>query len=278
MASSRQGGCSLVPLLLFLVLATLFFGRGERPMRAPEINPRRPPVDEPLPFPDGRPVPEYGIDDTGRPQDSQGTAFAISDNGLWMTAEHVVRACDRVGLSTGPGQAARVRDIYQSRVSDAALIADGLPSQQILPLAAVEPAEGADGFHMGFPSGVPAVVHSRLIGPGSAARGPGRTEPVLAWAEVARFPEFDHALGGISGGPTLNAAGTVVGINSAASERRGRVLTTRPDAAITLVRAARKVPTSATAPPIADVRDALARFQLYSATGAIRPVYCDVAG
>ena len=276
--ASRQGGCSLVPLVLFLVLAALFFGRDERPMRAPEVNPRRPPVEEPLPFPDGQRVPEYGIDDSARPQDSQGTAFAISDNGLWMTAEHVVRACDRVGLSSGPAQAARVSEIYQSRVSDAALIADGLPSQQILPLAAREPAAGADGYHMGFPSGRPAVVHSQLIGPGSAVRGPGRTEAVLAWAEVARFPEFDHALGGISGGPTLDAAGAVVGINSAASERRGRVLTTRPEAAISLMRATRHAPGSAFGTPIAGVRDALARFQQYYDVGAIRPVYCDVAG
>ncbi|MCJ8158106.1 serine protease [Sphingomonas sp. LaA6.9] len=274
---SRQG-CSLLPAFLFLLLVTLFFGREERPVREPDGNPRRPPIEEQMPLPGQLPAPEYGIDESGRPQDSQGTAFAISANGLWMTAEHVVRACDRIGLSTGPAQAARVRGVFQSRVSDAAIITDGLPSPEILPLAAHEPVAGADGYHMGFPSGRPAVVHSRLIGPGSAARGPGRTEPVLAWAEVARFPEFDHALGGISGGPTLDAAGTVVGINSAASERRGRVLTTRPDAAINLLHATRLAADRAAPLPIAGVQGALARFQIYADSGAIRPVYCDVTG
>lgn len=273
----QGGGCSLFPLVLFVVLAMLFFGRERRPEREPEINPRRPPLEEPRPVPGLEPPPEYGIEDLDRAQDSQGTAFAISGSGLWLTAEHVVRGCDRIGLSMGPGQAQRVVQIYQSQVSDAALIADGMPSQRILPLAEREPAVDSLGYHMGYPAGVPAVVQSRLIGPGSAVRGPSRTEPVLAWAEVARVPEFGHALGGISGGPTLDESGNVVGINSAASERRGRVLTTRPDAGINLVRAARHVPGNARGAPITRLGDAVMIFEQLAGAGAIRPVYCDVS-
>ncbi|MGH6780580.1 MAG: S1 family peptidase, partial [Sphingomonadaceae bacterium] len=83
--------------------------------------------------------------------------------------------------------------------------------------------------------------------------------------------------GGISGGPTLDATGAVVGINSAASERRGRVLTTRPDAAINLVHAARRAHAAAPTEPIAGMPDAIARFQTLSRAGAIRQVFCDVA-
>ncbi len=54
-----------------------------------------------------------------------------------------------------------------------------------------------------------------------------QTEPVIAWAEQARAPQTD-TLGGISGGPALNAAGEIVGVTIASSRRRGRVYTTAP--------------------------------------------------
>lgn len=273
MENSRPSGC-FSSLLLVVFLVTVLFQAGGKPSGE---GLRRPPIDEPRSDPGSMPIPEYGIEDTGKAQDSQGTAFAISSKGLWLTAEHVVRGCDLVGLATGPQHAEKVSEVYQSQVSDAALIADGFGSRVTMPLAMHIPEEGAAGYHMGFPSGRPAVVQSRLIGPGSAVRGLGRTEPVLAWAEVRRFPEFDHALGGISGGPTLDFNGAVVGINSAASERRGRVLTTRPDAAINLVRAARRTHSATAVVPIAGLDDAIARFDALAHAGAIRQVFCDVA-
>ena len=265
--AGRRGGCTLPILLVLFIAAALWQGRDEQGVpRRPGLFDRR---DEALP--------EFGIADEERRQDSQGTAFAVGTNGLWLTAEHVVRGCARIGLATGPGQAQRVVEVHQSPSADAALIADGMPGPIGLALAATAPLPGARGYHMGYPAGEPAIVESELIGPGNAVRGSGRSEAVLAWAEIDRFPDFDHTLGGISGGPTLDSAGQVVGINSAASERRGRVLTTRPGAGMELVRAVRHSYRPAAEPPIAGLHDAVRRFRHLSALGAIRPVYCDVA-
>lgn len=266
--AGRRGGCTFPILLVLFIGAALYHARDEEAggLRRPGvIGPRAPEI------------PEFGIADEERRQDSQGTAFAVGTDGLWLTAEHVVRGCARVGLATGPGEAQRVINVLESRFADAALIVDGITPPHGLSLAEAAPSAGERGYHMGYPSGEAAVVESELIGPGRALRGADRSEAVLAWAEIARFPDFDHTLGGISGGPTLNAAGEVVGINSAASERRGRVLTTQPDAGMALVRSIRHGYQVRTAPPITGLNAAVDRFVQLAQAGSIRPVYCDVA-
>lgn len=283
--AQRRGGCFFFLLVIFIGVALV--SEDEGPSRDWQSNPRRPVAMEdhraPLPgvepVPDGQAfpgtLPEFGIADRGRPQDSQGTGFAVSPDGVWLTAGHVVNGCDRVGLATGPNSAERVGQIFESRVSDAAAIQGAAPSALTLALSPVMPREGEDGYHMGFPSGQPAVVHSRFMGRGNAVH-PGRSEPVLAWAEIERFPDFDHGLGGISGGPTLDVRGRVIGINSAAGERRGRVLTTVPEAASGLLRAARLQAAGDPPAMIPNAAVAMARFQNLVRSGAIRQVYCDV--
>lgn len=281
----RRSGCFL-PLLILFIASALYVG-GDGGADDWSRNPRRPaeegaqisppPGPERLPPPsiDSGRLPEFGIEEPGRKQDSQGTGFAVSSEGIWLTAEHVVTRCDRVGIATGEQRAERAGRIFESQVSDAAVITGGLEAGTILALSSVVPREGDDGYHMGFPHGEPAVVHSRFMGRGNAVR-PGRSEAVLAWAEVERFPDFDHELGGISGGPTLDASGRVIGINSAAGERRGRILTTDPSAAINLLQASRLPAAGRLAAPIADAAAAAVRFRDLIATGAIRQVYCDV--
>lgn len=281
MASGRRGGCAFPIMLALFIGAVLTFDGGRE---TADIEVRRPPVPEadvageiPLtPLPDM--APQYGIEDPGPPRDSQGTAFAIARNGLWLTAEHVVNGCNLIGLATAPDRAERVDRVVASAVSDAAIIADGLPSSVALPLARDLPRRGDDGYHMGFPAGRPAVVHSRFIGEANAVRAGGAAQPILAWAEVDRLPEFDHTLGGISGGPTLDRFGRVIGINSASSDRRGRVLTTHPAQAINLVRASRAAAEPDPVAPIADNGAAVARFIALVRAGAIRQVFCEVTG
>lgn len=263
-------GCTSLPFVLFVVLFWLFSSRDEGAIERVYVgdgaNPRRPPV-EMMPG-----APEYLIEQPLRPQDSQGTAFAIGGGGRWLTAQHVVQGCDLVGLATGPRTAEAAERVVESTSSDAALIEGAMRSDVVLGLSGAVPAPGSVGYHMGFPSGRPALVVSELIGEANVVRGPSRSEPTLAWAEMLRIPEFGHALGGISGGPTLDRSGRAVGINSAGSERRGRVLTTHPQAVDALVGS---VP-GASGFPIADPGEAARLFQYLLDEGAIREVYCDV--
>lgn len=274
-----RSGCSF-PLLLILFLGVILSrcGGGESEVRRPPIaDERSADGEEIIPMP-GNLAPSYAVEDPGAPQDSQGTAFAVSTSGLWMTAEHVVNGCDRLGLANGPYTAERVREVYESAVSDAALIADGTESGAALALARSEPEEGETGYHMGFPTGRPAVVESVFLGRANAVRRSGAGTAILAWSEVRRIPEFNHTLGGISGGPTLDSRGRVVGVNSASSARRGRVLTTHPAQPLNLLRAAGQTPAPTASVPIRGPGEAAQRFEQLYAAGALRHVYCDVSG
>ena len=89
---------------------------------------------------------------------------------------------------------------------------------------------GQDGFHFGYPQGKPAAIHSSLLG--RANINPGRRtrhkEPVLAWAEIRRVPNFSGSLGGISGGPVVNKDGEIIGVSVVEARRRGRIFTAAP--------------------------------------------------
>jgi S1-C subfamily serine protease len=215
-------------------------------------------------------------DRPGGPADSMGTAFAVDRDGAWLTAEHVTHDCARIGIDDG-GVARAVSHVVASREADAALVRDGLPTDHALPLSDRMPAPGSLGFHMGFPAGRPALVVSELIGAASARRGrTDEAQPVLAWAETARLPESDETLSGISGGPVFAEDGHVVGVNSAATDRRGRILTTAPDAMIRLVHASRAVRDQPVAYPFASLADAEMRFASWLEQGVIRRIFCDV--
>lgn len=242
------------------------------PLSVEEFDPRSP----------RRPLPQWSdesfvIEDrVAAPADSMGTAFAIDRDGAWLTAEHVTHGCKRIGLEEG-GVARLVSRIVESREADAALVRDGLPSDQALPVSGRMPAPGSVGYHMGFPAGKPTLVISELIGAANARRGESEeSQPVLAWAERGRIPIGDGTLSGISGGPVFAEDGHVVGVNSAATDRRGRILTTAPDAMIRLVTASRAVDERPVAYPFVDLTDAESRFGAWLAQGVIRRIFCDV--
>lgn len=270
--AGRGIGC--LPLILGGILALTWIGEVTQapPLQVETFDPRSP----------RRPMPQWSdeafvIEDAREaPGDSMGTAFAIDRDGTWLTAEHVTRDCSRIGLQEG-NVARAVSRIVQSREADAALVRDGLPSDDALPLSDRVPMAGSTGFHMGFPAGRPTLVVSELIGAASARRGQSEeTEPVLAWAEVGRLPAGDNMLSGISGGPVFAEDGHVVGVNSAATGRRGRILTTAPDAMIRLVAASRAVDDRPVAYPFAGLTDAEARFAAWLEQGVIRRIFCDV--
>ena len=166
--------------------------------------------------------------EVGDKSNSVGTAFSIRDDGVWLTARHVVDGCDRIGLMTDARRAIRVEDANIHPEADIAVLRTrtGRPG---FALAQEELRQNQLAFHIGFPKGQPGQIASSLIGRRNM-QSVGRyrqTEPVIAWVERARVPETD-TLGGLSGGPAINERGEIVGVTVASSKRRGRVYTTDP--------------------------------------------------
>lgn len=228
-----------------------------------------------------RPLPEIGesfvIADAGPQQDSQGTAFAVDRDGTWLTAQHVTHGCDRLGLVFNDGLDG-IANVFESVEADVSVIRQGPAAPFALALTEDVPQAGTLGYHMGFPAGEPSVVVSRFIGQTYAQRGGpgGAAEPILVWAEGERFPPADGPLSGISGGPTFDQQGRVVGVNAASTPRRGRVLTTDPLAIARLVSASAAVDEAGEVADLATPDDASALFEVLLDRGIIRQVYCDV--
>jgi len=162
-------------------------------------------------------------------QPATGTAFAISENGDWMTARHVVDGCHRAAVVVAGNQAVEARIRFSPTTDVALLTTEGGPVA--LPIADGRLRVGQRAFHPGFPQGRPGEATSRLIGRETLrVRGRGqRDEPVLAWAETGRTSGLEGSLSGLSGAPALDSKGRVVGVTIAEAPRRGRIYTSAPE-------------------------------------------------
>lgn len=158
-----------------------------------------------------------------------GTAFSIAQSGVWLTARHVVQDCRQVAVivAAGRGVAAEVR-LDPSADIAVLLTQGGTPP---LPMATEVPAVvGALAFHPGFPQGSAGEVASRYLGQ-QTLHGRGRAardQPVLGWAEVGRTEGLSGSLAGLSGAPTLDVAGQVIGVTLSETPRRGKIYSTTP--------------------------------------------------
>ena len=161
---------------------------------------------------------------------SSGTGFAIAADGVWLTAKHVTRGCDRLGILNEDGRVAvQARPVYASELADVAIFrTEGGPPPLALDLDESDIKIGTPAFHVGYPQGKPGEVTSRLIGrelmlTEGAWQG---KEDTLAWAETGRSGNLMGTLGGLSGGPAFDRKGHVIGITIAENPRRGRIVTT----------------------------------------------------
>jgi serine protease Do len=231
----------LIPdwLLYIIVIAAVVFVlfRVDQRADAPEALPDSPEAGAFLPPPSVY-DPEVLVE-VGPVASGLGSAFAISEDGWWLTARHVVDACDRVGLIVSRGAATPVLEVKVALFADLAL----LRTERAPVALAIDTSErrfqiGQRAYHVGFPQGRPGEAYSRLIGRETlVARGRyDLEEPVLAWAELGRTSGLQGSLAGISGGPALSANGQVIGVTVAESARRGRIYTAAPSSILRLLR------------------------------------------
>lgn len=232
----------LVYLAVVLALLIAAVGRQERA----DAPPPPPPVagGDGLPLGPASPFdPQVVVDVPGKAEPGVGTAFSISETGVWITARHVVDGCTQTAIVVGDGRGVEAQVRIDPRGEAAILTTEG--GAPPLPLGLDRALRRGDrAFHPGFPQGQPGEATSRLLGRENLeVRGRGaRTEPVLVWAETGRTDGLEGTLAGLSGSPVLDSAGRVVGVTVAESPRRGRIYTTSPETVVAALTATRQHP------------------------------------
>ena len=170
-------------------------------------------------------------------QSGSGTAFAIDNNGGWLTARHVVDGCDEVGLISGPGTGVKVDKIEITPDTDTAILRTTWKRSPLTPDFVETRRYNELGYFFGFPQGQPGDVIGSLIGRNQMiTRGRYNTrEAVFAWAETRRSRGLTGSLGGLSGAPVLDKDGELIGVVTAESPRRGRGYSVVPSNMTSLV-------------------------------------------
>jgi len=221
--------------------------------------------------------------DDGPPVSGTGTAFSIGD-GVWMTARHVVDACDTIVLLDGRAAAGLAEGAVHHPTADVSLLFSDL-SAEPLPLATGQdaPARHSTAYLFGFPRGAPRGFAAALVEARDLDREDPREKafPVLVWAEQPRPPGFvDY--GGLSGGPVIAPNGTVVGVSVGSDVILGRVLAAAPsvlrDMIDTAGLAGALMP-SGPSTALAETLEAATPAEMETALrkqGRIRQIYCHV--
>lgn len=212
-----------------LALLVAAVGRQERA----DAPPAPPPTAEAegLPLGPATPFdPSVVVDVPEKAEPGVGTAFSVSDSGVWLTARHVVDGCSETAIVVSEGRGVEAKVHVDPSGEAAILTTDG--GAPAVPLGLSLPLRRGDrAYHPGFPQGHPGEATSRLLGRETlVVRGRGaRSESVLVWAETGRTDGLDGTLAGLSGAPALDRAGRVIGVTVAESPRRGRIYTTAPE-------------------------------------------------
>ncbi len=229
-------------LLYIIVIAAVVYTLFQVDERRPSTQPLPDALQAGAPLPPASAFDPEILVDVAPASSGLGTAFAISADGWWVTARHVVDGCEQVGIIVSRSTAAPVDQVRRAGFADLALLKTGR-APEALQLDDSERAFqiGQRAFHVGFPQGKPGEAYSRLIGRERLiARGRySLEEPVLAWAELGRTSGLRGSLSGMSGAPAIGANGQVIGVTIAESARRGRIYTASPSTLLNLLQVER---------------------------------------
>lgn len=167
--------------------------------------------------------------DVDTPMSGAGTAFVIDANGTWLTARHVIDSCDEIALNIGAGRFIRAQGTV-SKNTDIGVLTTSWRRDPLATDLYSRRRIGEHGYFFGFPQGRPGEAAGQLLARNRMRiRGRYRSEePILVWSELGRTRGLTGSLGGLSGGPVMDADGEVIGIVVAESPRRGRVYTAAP--------------------------------------------------
>ncbi len=148
-----------------------------------------------------------------------GTAWALTGSQSWLSARHVTDGCRRLSFLDG----GRLPPATGHPTADISAIALGRRVGNALALSRDPLTSGEDVYLVGFPSGDAAAVYGTVTGTGILDHHAlGHRETVVVVAQRKRVPLGSADLGGISGGPVLDADGNVVGTVIGGSARRAR--------------------------------------------------------
>lgn len=158
-----------------------------------------------------------------------GSGFLISDDGLIMTAAHVVQLAEDVAVRWVTGEVSPATIVSSNPNADVAMIRAEHVPPSVRPLVLADSDRvrvGDEVFIIGAPR---SYAHSLTVGHVSARRSP---DNLFGGIEPVELLQTDAAINeGNSGGPMFNMAGEVVGVvshilsSSGGSEGLGFVVT-----------------------------------------------------
>lgn len=166
-------------------------------------------------------VVETTTDPWGRPRsvEAEGSGFVLDTRGDIVTSAHVVADATTITVSFKNGTKADATLVGSDASTDVAVLRVAVPVAKLSPLAfaasstvKVGDPVVAIGSPFGYPQSITAGIVSAL----------GRTIEAPNGAAIRNAIQTDTAINsGNSGGPLLNAAGKVIGVNAQIASRSG---------------------------------------------------------